>query len=223
LVASRAEVYSVQAVPYGGAAMWVDLREMTSLLAICLLLQAPQTATTVVAPGGTSPDGRYEVRIVKTLDSPSDYRYELVEIATKRSIKTLGPMGGYYDYAFQSKNALVRWHASSRFFAVTDRGTSHSQELYVFEVTERDVVRLTLPDYQQNALGRVDAVATNLTSVTEPLAWNGDMLTCRLTFDITSPAAGRAAYTVGFALRLWHGPASATWISLGSMGRPRSS
>ena len=179
-------------------------------------------ATSAVLAGGMSPDGRYELRIVESPDrEPSGYAYQLIEVSTRRSIARLAEGGGAHTYALASARSLVRWHASSAFFALTDQGTQRSQEMYVYEVRPTGVVLVPLPDYQQNALGRVNSTEPYRVSITEPQVWDGDLLKCRLTFDVLRrESSATPTYRVDFALRLWHGANSATRISLDSMGTP---
>ena len=46
------------------------------------------------------------------------------------------------------------WHSTSRFVATTDAASQHTRESGTYEVTDTRVLRLTVPNYVQNALGR---------------------------------------------------------------------
>jgi hypothetical protein len=172
--------------------------------------------------GGKSPDGRYEVRIYQTnTRDPSNYYYGILDTKTGKLIKQLPEGGGYSLYKGAATTAFVLWHSSSHFFALTDHGTRHSMEMYLYEITPDDVILIHQPDYYQNALGRVDATEGYATSVVKPLKWDKDVLTCSLIFDAEIPGHGRSPfYKTQFTLDLLHGPNSSSYLMFTSMGKP---
>jgi hypothetical protein len=212
-------------------------------------------AESVLVPGGRSPDGQFEVRVFKDKREPSDYSVALVERASGR-ILTILEGGGYRSFetvkdfiggccgesARTVDSAL--WHDGSRFVAVTDGGTKTSRELYVYELRETDagavraVDRIALPNYEQNALGRVRATAIANSSVA-PIRWVGDVLESTLNFRAErrldrQPAEVVGDFDVTVRIKLeWsrsqdspsgpshNGPASARLDSMGTPTRAR--
>jgi len=179
---------------------------------------------TLVVPGGVSPDGRFEVRVIETSSrSPSNYVVAIMDDRTGQTRSELSLSGGAFQYQDATKVVKALWHPSGRVVALTDAATQHSRELYLYEVTSNDVVQLKVPDYVQNALGRVGAVTVATASVTDPQAWDSDRLKCTLTFNATLPnqPGGRSrTFRAPFVLRWVHGPNSASQIVLENMGRP---
>jgi len=93
-------------------------------------------------------------------------------------------------------------------------------ELYLYAVTPRDATLIGIPDYFQNALGRVGATEGYLTAVVKPLKWTHDDLLCDLIFDATSRTGGRLSYKTRFTLRLQHGANNSPSVQLLSMDAP---
>jgi hypothetical protein len=171
--------------------------------------------------GGRSPDGRYEVRIFQTESrDPSDYYYAVVDARRGEIVQRLSEGGGYSRYKGAATTASVLWHSSGEYFALTDHGSRHSMEMYLYAVTPRAVTVIRSPDYFQNALGRVNATEGYLTSVVKPLKWTGDDLVCDLIFDATSRTKGRLSYKTRFTLRLLHGPNTAPTLQFVNMEAP---
>jgi hypothetical protein len=189
-------------------------------------------APNVVVPGGVSPGGRYEIRVFEISEpTPSNYVIAFVDGATRRVINEISPSGGYFSYADARRDAeevgrslIVRalWHGGGRFVAITDAGTAHSRELYLYEVTGANVVRIKLPDYPQNALGRVGSTETASTAVTELRRWDGDILQATFTFRAQNPRPGGMSptFVVPFSLRVW--PGTPGYVTFQSMGKPVS-
>jgi hypothetical protein len=189
--------------------------------ALAVLFGAIVRAEDALVAGGRSPEGRYEVRIFQTNSrDPSDYYYAVVDAHRQRVIKELAEGGGYSRYKGAATTASVVWHGSGDYFALTDHGSRHSMELYLYAVNAREVTVIRTPDYFQNALGRVNATEGYLTSVVKPLKWTRDDLLCDLFFDATSQAEGRLSYKTKFTLRLMHGENSAPTVQLLSMDAP---
>ena len=194
-----------------------------ALRLLCILAFATFLhAEDAILSGGQSPDGRYQVRIYQTDSSdPSDYYYGVLDMKTHKILKKLSEGGGFSVYKGAKDISKVIWHPSSRFFALTDHGTRHSMEMYIYEVTPDDVTLIEQPDYYQNALGRVNSTEGYMTCVTKPIDWKGDVLRCNLFFDAVTPDSPRAMLSVDFSFRLHHGDSQATRLEFASMGTPK--
>ena len=173
--------------------------------------------------GGDSPNGRFQVRIYKTGDegNPSNYYYAVVDAKTGRIIQKLQEGGGFALYEGAKDTSKIVWHASGNFFALTDHGTRHSMEMYVYEIAPPNVTLLKTQDYFQNALGRVGATSVYATAVVKPLRWDKDDLICDLFFDSYAPTGGRSPqYSTEFTLNLEHGQNMASNLRFVSMKPP---
>lgn len=151
---------------------------------LLLITGAPARSEDHPLKGGKSPDGKYEVRVFKNDRSElSNYYYGLYDLKTKKVVKKMQEGGGFTNYDGAQETAEVLWHPSSRFFALTDHGSRHSMELYVYRLSPSSVELLKAPDYFQNALGRIGATECYLTSVVKPVRWEENALVSELTFD----------------------------------------
>jgi hypothetical protein len=197
---------------------------MIRLVSLLLILTPLfSRAEDALLTGGQSPDGHYQVRIYQT-DSPdpSDYYYAVFDTKAHKILKQLSEGGGFSVYKGAKDISKVVWHPSSHFFALTDHGTRHSMEMYIYEVTPSDVTLLEQPDYYQNALGRVSSTEGYMTCVTKPLDWKDDVLHCNLFFDAKTADSPRAMFSVDFDFKLRHGDSQASSLEFTSMGRPTS-
>jgi hypothetical protein len=88
--------------------------------------------------------------------------------------------------------------------------------LYLFAVDSGRAERLELPDYIQNALGRVNAVEIDHARVSTAKRWDGDDLVVDLYFT----ANQRHTYTCEVVLHLTHGGYNAPTVSLKSVSSP---
>jgi hypothetical protein len=174
--------------------------------------------------GGSSPDGRYEVRIYKTGEEgdPSNYYYAVVNAKTGKIVQKMNEGGGFAVYEGALGMSHVLWHSSGDFFALTDHGTRHSMEMYVYQVAPPQVTLLKTQDYFQNALGRVGATSVYATSVVKPLRWNKDDLICDLFFDTHKDKGRGPEYTTEFTLELQHGANLGSNLMFVSMNPPVS-
>jgi hypothetical protein len=174
--------------------------------------------------GGKSPDGRHQIRIYQTDSSDhSDYFYGIVDTKSNVLLKKLDAGGGYSRYSSAKESSKVFWHPSSRFFALTDHGTRHSMEMYIYGITaESEIVLVEQPDYFQNALGRVNSTEVYMTAVVKPINWRDDSLTCNLIFDAKTPESPRAMFSVDFVLRLRHGAQQSPGLEFTWMGTPKN-
>lgn len=175
--------------------------------------------------GGRSPDDRYEVRIAHhSSTDPNDvldtYSIHLQATKTAKPFFTLDSIGGYNRYAAATERCAALWHQTSQFVVVTDQATRHSREIYVVAISHGHAERIQIPDYVQNALGRVNATEIDLHCVSTPTRWDGDDLRLTLFFSVHSPERGRLFYTCDITLHLSHGRNNAPSIGLKSVSTP---
>lgn len=157
--------------------------------------------------GGRSPDGRFEVRVALVPGrEPSDYAIQVHFAKQAKRLFTLEDIGGYLDYPTAVERCRALWHASGEFVVVTDQGTRHSREIYVLAVSPEGVKPLLIPNFIQNALGRVNATAIDHTCVSTPVKWVGDDLCLTHHFSANVPEKGRIFYTCDVVLHLDHWP-----------------
>ena len=166
---------------------------------------------------GRSPDSRYAVRIfrVKNAD-PSDYAVRLCSTAKTKPLFSFPDIGGYLHYPAAVERDHALWHASSQFVAITDQDTRHSTELYVLALFQGRVERLQLPDYVQNALGRVNTTEVDFACVSKLKHWDGD----DLVLDLYFTANQRRSYTCEVVLHVSHGKNNFPSIGLKSVSAP---
>jgi HEAT repeat protein len=185
---------------------------------------AGEATETMLMFEGRSPDDRYEVRITREPDlAPSDYSISIHSVETGKPLFTLYDQGGFNEYATSWAGCRARWHPSSEFVALTDQGTQHTRELYLIGLSDGRFVRLHLPDYVQNALGRVDAAETELYCLSIPNAWENDDLLLTLEFAVANPEPRqeRLFYTCDVILHLHRGPNEVPYIKLKSVSSPQ--
>lgn len=196
---------------------------MIRAFVLLFLVSCIAHAEDALLDGGKSPDGRYHVRIYQTdSNDPSNYFYGVYDTKSKAILKKLDEGGGYSNYSNAKLVSKVLWHRSSRIFALTDHGTRHSMEMYLYGITaEGSIILLNQPDYFQNALGRVDSTEGYMTAVVKPTAWNDDSLTCNLFYDAKTPDSPRAMFSVDFRLRLRDGALQSPGVEFEWMGSPK--
>jgi hypothetical protein len=172
-VASRGHFSSFQ---ISAMLMEMPLLYVRSTLALLLMVLSASflLGEDSLVEGGSSPDGRYEIRIYKTGEegAPSNYYYAVVNAKTGKIVQKLNEGGGFAVYEGALGMSHVLWHSSGDFFALTDHGSRHSMEMYVYQVASPQVTLLKTQDYFQNALGRVGATSVYATSVVKPLRWD---------------------------------------------------
>lgn len=186
---------------------------------------------TVVVPGGASPDGRYEVRaIYEPNRDPADYSIAIVDAKTGRVIGEKLASGGHFSYedikrdagtSGYSKIVVARWHGNQAIVAITGAATAHTRELALYEIAFSRIEQIAVPDFVQNALGRVNATSIRDTAVTDLERWEGDVLRATLTFRAYRTNVLFEQYSVPFSLRISHQSGMSTSVQFESMGTPR--
>jgi hypothetical protein len=191
----------------------------TFLLLLLVFLHLHLRAEDALLPGGRSPDGKLELRVFRNNNEPSNYDLRLCPAGGSVALFNLDAGGGYLGYEAALERDHVLWHSSGQFFALTDQGTRHTVELHVFAFRDGKLRRLTVPDYVQNALGRIRATEIEQSCVTTLLHWTGDELLLKLDFS----ANQRRLYTCRVTLHLFHGPDSEPTFALKKVTNPRES
>lgn len=168
-----------------------------------------------LAPDGRSPDGQFEVRISHDAATEDPYAYgvHVQSLKDDKRVFTVPGTGGYLAFAAALERDRAYWHASGRFVAITDQGTRHSRELYLVGLGDGKPTLLVLPDFVQNALGRVGAVETDFADVVNPQRWEGDDLILELYITANS----RRAYTFEIILHVKHSPMTTPGVELKSV------
>lgn len=177
-------------------------------------------AEDALVEGGRSPDGRSDVRLVRTpnYDGNKDGSEYLFHITAKNTKKPLLKLGGsgFRPYTSAQKYCKALWDKSGRFVAIMDRDTRHSTDIHVIVVTPSRATNLEIPDYAQNALGRVDATEVDFACISNPKHWDGDDLILQLYFT----ANGRHSYTCDVTLQVTHEERSSPWLRLTAVTQP---
>ena len=158
--------------------------KLKTILGTLTMIASISLAEEKLSDGGRSPDGAYEVRIARQNmnDEPNGYGVHIHSVKQKKRIFTIPELGGYLEYNAAVERDHSLWHASSGFVAITDQATRHSRELYIVAVSDGTPVLMKQPDFYQNALGRVDAVEIDFSSIVTPKKWDGDDLFLDLQF-----------------------------------------
>jgi len=176
------------------------MRIFLSLLALAFALTVQ--AREDLVEGGRSKNGLYEVRIVQDPGGNDlEYTYAIYDTRSGKRLAQLGDVGGYFKYeqAIHHSNAL--WNDSSSFVAIADSYSRHSVQIYIFHVLDTSCDPLTVADFVQNALGRVDATETALRCHSSPERWDGNQLHVFLDFDVEHTTRGRVRYNCEAVLK----------------------
>ena len=174
--------------------------------------------------GGRSPDANYEVRLHSEPGSESPYAYILAiyRVGEAEPIGVIEDSTTYMTLAMAKERCQAFWHGSSRLVGVTNQGTRHTVELYLFAVDRGKAERLTFPDYVQNALGRVDATERGMYCISRPKGWEQDDLAIELFFKADQPD-GSHGYKTEVILHCERGEHSFPVIRLKSLSQPEPS
>ncbi len=132
-----------------------------------------------VVDGGASGDGRYQFR---RPDSPTPDFIRLVDTQTGGEIGRI-PLGRPRIPDADVPPCEVVWHPGGQWFALLDHEHKLSTSLSIYALHQGKPVRLPVPDYVQNALGRVDATEATFPCLSKAGLWNGDDLSVILIFN----------------------------------------
>jgi len=197
------------------------MKALVAALAV-MILSVAASAEDALVDGGLSPDKRFEVRIARDPNSdPSDYAIRIHAAKAKKPFYTLRDIGGLDRYPAAKQSCRALWHSSSQFVVFTDHGTRHSKEIYLLDVTPGHVERLQLPDYVQNALGRVNATEIDIHCLSTPKKWTDDDLLLTLFFSTSTLEHGRRFYTCDVTLHITHGQNQAAYVGLAKVTQPK--
>lgn len=144
--------------------------------AVVALLSVPASAEDALVKGGRSPDGAYEVRVVRKEGEPSGYGIQVHDTSGKKPAFTLSDTGSHLDYNGAVEHCTADWNKSGDLVAITDRKAERSRELFILSVTPDSTEELRIPDYIQNALGRIDQTMPGNDCATTPREWGEDNL-----------------------------------------------
>jgi len=194
---------------------------MKAIVAALTMIAAitPAVAEDALVEGGRSPDGGYEVRLVRTPDySPdkdgSEYLFH-IRAGDKTLVTVAG--SGFRGYPVAKEYCKALWDKSGRFVAITDRDTRHSTAFHIVAVSPDKTQELEIPHYAQNALGRVDATEVDIASVSTPIRWDDDELIMEYYFT----ANGRRSYTCDVTLHVRHEDHSVPSVGLKAVTKPK--
>src|SRR5262245_35183416 len=128
------------------------------LLILAIAIGNTSYAKEAVIEGGRTKDGRFEVRIVQDAKGElADYAFVIYNTHSKKRIASVRDAGGYHRYDAARQDARALWNDAGSFVALTDSDSRHTERLYIFQVSDASARRLEIPDFAQNALGRVNA------------------------------------------------------------------
>jgi hypothetical protein len=184
-----------------------------------IVVTASAAAEDALVEGGRSPDGRYEVRLVRTPNynpnnDGSEYLFHIR--AGDKPLVTV-PGSGFRGYPIAKEYCKALWDRSSRFVAITDRETRHTTALHIVSVLPDGTRQFEIPDFVQNALGRVNATEVDFACTTTPKRWDGDDLIVQLYFT----ANGRHTYTCDVTLHVHHEERSMPSLGLKAVSKPK--
>jgi hypothetical protein len=200
--------------------------KMTSAISLRLALLAlvglASSARALDLPigGGRSPDGRYELRVGGLSADSEGYHFALVDAANGRQIGTAEVGGGHCDLAGASATAKVLWHPANTFIALTDAGSRHSQELYVFAVSARGLKQVKIPEAVPVGIKREDGTKEAELSngdFCEPLRWEKD----RLVVEVSFKTNDRRGYSCEVILQLQRHRHAAPTMRLGKVTKAK--
>ena len=152
--------------------------------------------------GGTSPNGRYSILLVRDAKPPDpgsgQANYKVVfrnnGTQTTQPLET-GPQTFFsFEGAQEPVNSQAWWSPDGGLFALCFRTTRHSREPYLYSVSRGIIHRVPLPDYDAVIYGRLGVEPVGEHYVRCPtewldshtlklLAW-GDMNECHITLHI---------------------------------------
>ena len=165
------------------------------LLILSLTVGMTAHAKEAIIEGGRSKSGHFEVRIVQdAIGGTADYLFAIYDTRSNKRIIQVRDVGGYNRYDEARQKCKVLWNDSSSFVALTDSDSRHTERLYSFHVTDSAVRRLEVPDFVQNALGRIDATETDLHRHPYPTRWDGNQHHVSLIFSVSHATRGRIRY-----------------------------
>lgn len=171
--------------------------------------------------GGRSANGLYEVRLVRTPNydankDGSEYLLQIWSASDKKALLMIDG-SGFRSYSNARSYCKALWSPSNSFVAFTDRVTRHTNKMYVVNVTPDAATQLEIPNYTDNALGRVNATRFDFACASTPKAWHSDRLSVQLYFT----ANGRHSYTSDVTLHAVHLEHSPPSLVLETVTQPK--
>lgn len=201
--------------------MRLRIRCLTAIWQCFLALLTVYARADTRIENGTDPTGRFSIRI--TSEQQNDSQSYEVWFYDEKTDKRLAKTDAECVYATAQSAAetmKVAWHGSGDFVAFNHRDSKHSMELFVYSLLSGKPSRLQLQNYEQNALGRVNAVEVALHSVSTPKPWNNDILMIDYYFSVDHKDIGRQFYNAEIKLQLHHEPQNIPRMQLLSVSQP---
>lgn len=148
------------------------------------------------------------------------YSIQLRDAARTPSTFTLARASGPNDveYGVAKERSRALWHPSGRFVAITDQSSRFSRNVYILSLRDGRVEQLAIPDYVQNALGRVKATEIYRDCVSIPKAWSGQELS--LTLYFSALGAPQYLYSCEVVLRLDQDEKGGPLVRIKSVSEP---
>ncbi len=128
------------------------------MLSILLFLPVYADETQTPLRGGVSPDGKTEIRILGNpgADAGEGYDFGFFKKGHTQPFFRTDVGGGYCTIDEAANIDCAVWDSSGSLVAISDHGTRHSMEIYLFSVNEKRVFALTIPKYGQDLSAKLD-------------------------------------------------------------------
>ncbi len=152
-------------------------------------------------------------------DTGAGYQIQLRGGSSAESVFTLGKSGrNDVEYAVAKERSRALWQPSGKFVVITDQSSRFSRDIYILSLRDGRVEQLQIPDYVQNALGRVKATEIYQDCVSIPKAWTGDDLSVMLYFS--AQGASQYLYSCEVVLHLDRDARESPVVRLKSVSEP---
>jgi len=219
-------VLSIAAPHYSAytCVVFAKLRNLWIMLLLMLFAsQAPGEEG--LMSGGRSPGGGYEIWMssppgTEVAGDSGRYLIQLRDTARVRPGFTLTRVSGSSDVEFEvaKERSRALWHPLGKFVAITDQSGRFSRSVYILSLRDGRVEQLPIPDYVQNALGRVKATEIYRDCVSIPKSWTGEELS--LTLYFSALGAPQYLYSCEVVLRLDQDEKGRPLVRLKSVSEP---
>ncbi|MEO5714453.1 MAG: hypothetical protein ABIT37_13275 [Luteolibacter sp.] len=200
------------------------MKMILASLSASLMFGAVAFAESALVPGGSSADGKCEVLITRKADydpnkDGSEYFYSVQAKGAQKPMLTIEG-SGYGVFSAVKYTCKALWDESGRFVVIRVLSGRHISTIHLVAVTSDGAKILELPDYVQNALGRVDATWVDFACGSDPIQWDGNDLLVGLSFT----ARGRHSYNCMVTLQVTSNANQATpSVGLKSVTKPMES
>ncbi len=150
-----------------------------------------------------SSDGNYQIKPELNVDVPSNLKLFRIALFDARQNKKIYSISAQYDIPHGS-DWITMWHPSLPIVAVNVADARRFGHIELYSVIHGKVEKLIVPDYLQNALGRVNAVGTDNTAFSKLRSWHNNNLTLELLFNARNETNGefQGFYSCNVVLRV---------------------